>query len=65
MNNEEKIKEIIKRLKDIYNQKTNLLNVMNDGQFTENESIEYSDRFKDLLLIEKAFNSEIRALTTD
>lgn len=65
MTNEEKIKEIIKRLKSVYNQKNNLLNVMNSSQFAENEAIEYSNNFKDLILIEQAFKSEIKVLTID
>ena len=63
MNNEEKAKEVIKRIKDLSDQKVSLLNIINGTAF--DETLSYTDNFKDLLLIEQSLRSEFKVLTTD
>lgn len=63
MNNEEKMIEVLKRLRNIKEQKMSLLDLINTS--TSNESLSYADNFTDLLLVEKALNLELEALLTN
>lgn len=65
MNNEEKIKEIVKRIKDLSNQRANLLNTINAQHFMEELVLYDSSSPEDLMLIKKALKLEIEVLTTD
>jgi uncharacterized protein YnzC (UPF0291/DUF896 family) len=65
LTNDEKVKQIIKRIKYLSDQRTNLLNTINAQPSLEEECQDNASKFKDLLSIEKAFNLEVEALTTN
>lgn len=63
MNNEEKAIEVLKRLRNIKEQKIGLLDLINAS--TSDQSLSYTDNFKDLVLIEKALELELETLLTN